>query len=225
MTAPPPAGQPPYATAAAVAGVAREVEALRRAVDQVSALPERVEELARLAAGLAEQSAAAAGGASGGGPVSWLGMPTTVTADQAAAVLAELTAWIGTVYLRYSDAARTLPGCWLWHPDVVEELLWLHQAWAAAYHPHDGTVTAAADWHDRMRPGVTRRIRDTTGMCSIENHQPGGEAHQPAPAPPLADAAAAIAAWWTGDRTGMPPEPTTAQVTAAAPARTTRGRR
>ena len=40
------------------------------------------------------------------------------------ATLAELGEWLRVVYLRYPDAASGLPECWLWHPDVVEELLW-----------------------------------------------------------------------------------------------------
>ncbi len=83
-------------------------------------------------------------------------------------MLARLTGWLAGVYLRYADAARTVPACWLWHPEVVEELPWPRQAWLAAYADPDAPVSLAADWHDRLRPGVVRRIRDYAGMCSIE---------------------------------------------------------
>ncbi len=43
--------------------------------------------------------------------------------------------WVSGVYLRYSDAVNAFPDCWMWHPDVVEELLWLHRAWLSAYDP------------------------------------------------------------------------------------------
>ena len=48
---------------------------------------------------------------------------------------ATLAGWVAGIYLRYLDAAQSLPECWLWHPEVVEELLWLHTAWLHAYRP------------------------------------------------------------------------------------------
>jgi hypothetical protein len=86
-------------------------------------------------------------------PASWL---TEREPAQAEAMLRDLTGWLGAVFLRYADAA--LPACWLWHPDVVEELLWLRQAHAAAYAGRDAHIQRVADWHDRHRPGVARRI-------------------------------------------------------------------
>ena len=86
-------------------------------------------------------------------------------------VLGELVAWLELVYLRYPDAAQGLPECWCWHPDVVEELLWLMHAWLAAYQGTAASVGLAADWHDRHRPGVVRRLRGSVGSCSIEAHQ------------------------------------------------------
>jgi len=61
-----------------------------------------------------------------GPPVCWLDFAGGTA--EALALLAQLTAWLAEVYLRYTDAA--LPECWLWHPDVVEELQWLSGAWA-----------------------------------------------------------------------------------------------
>jgi hypothetical protein len=112
------------------------------------------------------------------------------------------------VYLRYPDAAQGLPDCWLWHPDVVEELLWLMHAWLAAYRDDKATVSLAGDWHDRYRPGVVRRITTTTGRCSLENHQPrDGQPPPGAPVVPVAGAAEQIATWWATTRTDPPPEP------------------
>ena len=96
------------------------------------------------------------------------GLAGAAAEAEAEAVLARLTGWLAGVYLRYADAARTVPACWLWHPEVVEELPWPRQAWLAAYADPDAPVSLAADWHDRLRPGVVRRIRDYAGMCSIE---------------------------------------------------------
>jgi hypothetical protein len=50
-------GPESYASTAAVAGLVREVEALRRAVEPLRGLPSRVEQLARLVAELAETTA------------------------------------------------------------------------------------------------------------------------------------------------------------------------
>jgi hypothetical protein len=116
------------------------------------------------------------------------------------------------VYLRYTDAK--LPDCWLWHPDVVEELLWLHAAWLAAY-DEDAPVTAAGDWHERQRPGVLARVKTYAGMCSLEAHLPGKERHRPAPTTPGEDAVPAIAAWWGNHRDQPGPVPTEEQIAAA----------
>lgn len=118
--------------------------------------------------------------------------------DTAHQLLAELVDWMQRVYLRYPDAAQGLPDCWLWQPDVIEELLWLQQAWLAAYHDEPAPITAAADWHDRYRPTTVRRITAAAGRSSLENHQPRDD-DQPipgAPELPLADAVAPMASWW-----------------------------
>jgi hypothetical protein len=194
-----------YADVEAVAGLAREIEALRQSIDTLRGLPSRVDEVAELVAQLAD-AVNATTTASGGGIASWLDLPTEVDTTQA--VLGELLAWMQVVYLRYPDAAAGLPDCWLWHPDVVEELLWLMQAWLAAYRDDKAAVSLAGDWHDRYRPGVVRRIISTAGRCSLENHQPRDG--QPLPGVrvvPVAKAAEQIAAWWATTRTDPPPEP------------------
>jgi hypothetical protein len=104
-----------------------------------------------------------------------------------------------------------LPECWCWHPDIVEELLWLMHAWCAAYQGANASVTLAGDWHDRQRPGVVRRVRAVAGTCSRENHQtrPGwqrGSTDTP-PVVPSADAITLIAAWWGPARDEQAPEP------------------
>jgi hypothetical protein len=224
---------PNYATAAAVAGLAREVEALRRGVAQLAGLPRRVQEVADLVARLADQAATGPTDGAGEGTVTWLDLPeqhpqpgyATPAEVDAEVQLARLMSWIGDIYLRYSDAAKGLPGCWLWHPDVVEELCWLRQAWLAAYTDPEAKVTAAGDWHDRQRPGVVRRIQAYAGVCSIEQHTAGGDRHTYPLLVPLAEAAQPIATWWATHRAGLPPVPTAEQVSAGMPARTARGRR
>jgi hypothetical protein len=134
----------------------------------------------------------------------------------AATLLADLIGWLGQVYLRYADAAKGLPECWLWHPDVIEELLWLWHAWHGAYQSGEASVRAAGDWHDRLRPGVARRIADYTKACSLESHLPDRAIG--APAVPTADAIEQIAIWWTSRRTEPGPAPTDHQLQAAAAA-------
>ena len=201
MTEPPPA----YASQAALAGLASEVEGLRRAIEHLGALPERVEDVAGLVARLAEAAAQRTAPAKPSTAPSWLDLPATAGPADAELLLVDLIGWLHTVYLRYADAAKTFPGCWLWHPDVIEELLWLRHAWHAAYRGTDASITQAGDWHDRQRPGVVRRIKGSAGMCSIENHLPGTD--QRTAAVPQTGVAELIAVWWATNRDAEPPTP------------------
>jgi len=207
--------QPAYASAAAVAGLAQEVEALRRATDPLRVLPGRVGQLAALLAHVTDELAAFTARSAPPVAPSWLMLPADE--DIARRVLAELTAWMGAVYLRYADAAATLPECWCWHPDLVEELLWLSHAWTAAYHGPDASVALVGDWHDRYRPGVTRRIKTVAGTCSLENHDPTRST--PTPTVPVEQAAELIATWWATRRDEAAPEPTPEHHAAAARSR------
>lgn len=204
MTAKP--GGPALVSAAALAGLAHEVEALRRAVDPLRGLGARVDEVADLVTLLADQVAALACRSAPPTAPSWMTLPSEVAMVRHP--LGELVAWMGAVYLRYPDAAASLPECWLWHPDVVEDLLWLMHAWVAAYQS-DPSVHAAGDWHDRQRPGVVRRIKAAHGTCSLHAHPPKDSRVSARPVVPLADAATeAIAAWWAEHRDHAPPAPT-----------------
>lgn len=181
----------------ALAALARQVDRLRDALTaaDVPALRDDVQGLAVTVAGLADQVAELAEvGAGKEQPApSWLWPMEPGDAALAVAVseqlLAGLVEWAERVYVQFDDAR--LPDCWLWHPAVVEELVWLWRAWRAAYRGSAATVQRAGDWHDRQRPGVVRRIRDAAGSCSLREHL------EPAPAPvvPTADAAPAVAAW------------------------------
>jgi hypothetical protein len=204
-----------WATASSVAGLAREIDALRHDVTGLLPLPGRLDELAGLLARLAEATAATSP-THRGGVISWLDLPDQP--DIAEQVLTGLVDWMARIYLRYPDATAGLPDCWAWHPDLIEELLWLQHAWLAAYHDEHAPITAAADWHDRYRPGVVRRITTTAGRCSLENHQP--HADRPslggAGGGPLAtDVVGPIAAWWATDRASPGPIPTPDQLATA----------
>jgi hypothetical protein len=201
-------------TAPALDGLARELEALRRRLDELAALPRRVDELAHLFAGLADSPRDRSDTDTAERPVpSLLDQPVGSEPDDTGSLLDRLARWVNAVYLRYFDA-RHLPDCWLWHIEVVEELLWLHAAWLAA-HCEEAPPNAVGDWHDRQRPGVVRRIRDYAGLCSLEAHLPTGERHTPALTAPTADAVPVIAAWWTTCRDEPPPAPSAEQLDAA----------
>jgi hypothetical protein len=208
---PPVPGQPGEAKgpgAEALAGLAREVDGLRRRIEPFTELPARFDALTGLVGELTDTVAALTARRGPTPCPTWLLAPAS--ADTVAAMLDELCAWLGAVYLRYPDAASGLPECWCWHPDVVEELLWLSHAWLAAYQGPAAAVGLVADWHDRQRPGVVRRIRQTAGSCSRENHQTReGWPRLPSAAPtvPAADAVEVIATWWGTRRDDTAPEP------------------
>ncbi|MGE3256520.1 hypothetical protein [Pseudonocardia sp.] len=131
--------------------------------------------------------------------------------------LAQLIWWVDRVYLRYSRAR--LSSCWLWHPEVIEELWWLRGAHADAYHPEDGSWLRVGDWHDRQRPGVERRINTLLGCCDLTRHadQHGRPADIGEPDPvPLTRHAAAVADTWTAHPRTAGPEPTAEQLAEAA---------
>ena len=195
----------------AVAGLAREVEAIRRALDDTATAAE-LDRLAKVVTDLTEMVGPPAN-PDDDTVLSWLSAPTD--ADNTSLALGDLIGWLGTIYLRYADGVRGLRECWLWHPDIVEELLWLMQAWGDAY-GESGSIRAVGDWHDRHRPGVVRRITEYAKACSLENHLP--DRATAAPAVPVVDAAEAIALWWAHARDDRAPAPTDDQMIAAAAA-------
>ncbi len=130
--------------------------------------------------------------------------------DQARADLSDLIGWLYRVYLRYDDAA--LCSCWLWHPDVVEELWWLRQAHADAYDPEVGTWLRVADWHERHRPGVVKRLGAVVRRCELSLHADGAELDRAADAAPLAVHTDQIATAWTTDPARPVPLPSAVQL-------------
>ncbi|GAA4429496.1 hypothetical protein GCM10023148_33920 [Actinokineospora soli] len=133
-----------YASRQSVAGLAREVEGLRRAWRPI---PQRLDDLAKVVDGLAETAAHRTGAGQKVVAPSWFNLPDDL--DKVAALIDELCGWVGTVFLRYPDAAAVLSDCWLWHPEVIEELVWLMHTWIAAYADEAASAVAAGDWHSR----------------------------------------------------------------------------
>jgi hypothetical protein len=208
--------------AAELAGLAREVEALRRTAGStagsVAVIEPRVDELARLIEQLAGRVTALAARARPAPAPAWLLAPDDE--QQISDLLGELCQWLHAVLLRYADAVAALPACWMRHPDIVEELVWLMHAWLAAYKGDTASVAAAADWHDRYRPGVVRRIHTyarTRGgaPCSLEQHQtrPDWDQYPTGATPtPGVEELVPIAGWWASHRADPAPEPPPALV-------------
>jgi hypothetical protein len=208
----PPGITPDPDPADVLAALARQVDRLQHA--DVAELRARLGAVTVTLANLAGQVADLADARADARPPipSWLGSIAAggapFTPATAAVLLDELIGWLAAVYVRFADGG--LPECWPWHPDVVEELLWLREAWQAAYRGPGASVQRAGDWHDRQRPGVARRVHAAAGDCSLREHLDPATA----PAVPTADAAEAIGTWWGGAR-GPAPEPTGEQIRAA----------
>ncbi|MFI5712942.1 hypothetical protein [Kribbella sp. NPDC051620] len=229
---------PGTAALAATAGLARQLDAierevytLKRGVDQ-AATKDRVKSLEGAVASLGNTVAAfddmlarltkpaRPGKSTGddaesdGGPEpmrSWLRLPE---GDVAAVetVLAELLPWMESIYLRYATARESLPPCWLWHPEVVEELLWLMDAWSAAYQGDEACNKLVGDWHDRQRPGVSRRVGEYAAGCNVLEHRDNASTR--AVVVPLATEANPFVTWWADDRGDTGPAPTPEQIRA-----------
>ena len=137
-------------------------------------------------------------------PRSWLAGQDP---DLAVGHLEDLVGWLGLVYLRYPDTR--LQPCWAWHPQVVEELLALRGAHREAYDPRKGSWIRAVDWHERLLPGVVRRVSTALSGCGLAEHLPDGE-HHASPQVPLAGHSAAIARHYA--HTHQPPTPTDQQL-------------
>lgn len=187
-----------------ILALSRTVERTARRVGELDAMLRRL--AADVLAIAKAQTAARPGDGDdeGSGVRSWL---LADDPDQARIDLSDLVEWLFRVYLRYQDAA--LPSCWLWHADVVEELWWLRQAHAEAYHPETGSWKGAGDWHDRQRPNVVRRLRPLVNKCELSLHMPGGAESGPPSGAPLAVHSDAVAVAWTTSpgRQVPPPEP------------------
>jgi len=226
---------PGTAALAAVAGLARSVETLTRDLaamksglqqtasktavarlnDTVASLGNTVASFEDLLTRLAATPAAGRSQPGRGSDVepvrSWLRLPEH---DAAAveAVLSELLPWMESTYLRYATGRETLPPCWLWHPEIVEELLWLMDAWTAAYEGDEASNKLVGDWHDRQRPGVTRRIGEYAPSCDVLAHR--DDAGGRAVVVPLAADADPFVTWWATGRDVKGPAPTPEQIKA-----------
>ena len=193
----------------AVAALARDLERQKRRLDDLVGLRDQVADLALILRDVTEGAAKAVPRA--GRALTWLGWQSQreepVDPVAAEALLRALTSWLNTVFLRYTDAAGALPECWLWHPDAVEELFCLWQAWTYAYAA--ASPGAATDWHDRLRPGVVRRLRSGLATCSFDSHLSEGSRRARVRTDVSPGHIALVAGWWTADPHQPPPSPET----------------
>ncbi|HEX3923312.1 MAG TPA: hypothetical protein VHY31_13575 [Streptosporangiaceae bacterium] len=107
-------------------------------------------------------------------PAAWFWL--TMTDEQRDEHLAELLDWVETVLrLQYPGyLVGQIRPCWLNHIEARWELAWLYQLWSLAYLARRPEPRAAADWHDRWFPGVTRRLGQIMAKCEGAcERQPG----------------------------------------------------
>lgn len=78
----------------------------------------------------------------------------------------QLVDWLcGVLIVRYPASAKSLRPCWFLHPELVENLTWLHNAWTLAYRDPDSPVSLAADWHLYWLPHVMGIAASATRQC------------------------------------------------------------
>ena len=77
-----------------------------------------------------------------------------------------LVDWLlGVFVVRYPSSAEALQPCWFQHPEVVENLSWLHNAWTVAFRSADSPVALAADWHTAWLPRVVAVMKSEFRPC------------------------------------------------------------
>lgn len=80
-----------------------------------------------------------------------------------------LDAWLVPTY-RVTIAQ--LRPCWPAHPEVREELSWLHAAWMQTYRRPYASASAAGEWHLRWLPGALDRLAShfRRAECTLGQH-------------------------------------------------------
>lgn len=156
------------ALAMLISGLRRDLRSLGRRVDVLTAAQERHEgvlgdvaglrgEVEQIAAMLDEDDSPSDG---------WFWL--TMTDEQQAEHLAELTDWVETVLrAQYPDyLANRIRPCWPHHREAIWELTWLYRLWSAAYLTRKPEPRDYADWHDRWVPGVVHRLGEVMRPCA-----------------------------------------------------------
>ncbi len=207
----------------AALAVAREFDQLRRQLGElavhlvtVSSTVNGMAGLARQVALLSEQVTALlvrlGGGDEDGRAVTRPALPSwfEVDGEQAEQMLRDLVGWVDTILVRHAAARESLPECWIYHGEVVEDLLWLRATWMTAHRNPAAQPHHAADFHERWLPAVMARYKRQLGSggCNFDNHHDGAteyrvrQEHHPQERIPAADPdmTDAYARWWVHTR-------------------------
>jgi len=95
---------------------------------------------------------------------------TELGAEEARAAWARLARWMSSVlFPRYPATTEIIRDCWYRHPELVEQMSWLHIAWALAYQNPKSSISTAAEWHNRWLPAVLARTREILKPCYIQH--------------------------------------------------------
>lgn len=135
----------------ALAHLAVQVAAHR---GQITGLGERLTEV--------EQALADMPGGKGLPAIKW----AALSPEDAAAVRADLSAWVDGVLLVFYPSARdSLRDCWAAHADAITEvsLIWLE--YKRVFDPSRPPLADALVYHDRWLPGALRRVAKITERC------------------------------------------------------------
>jgi len=99
-----------------------------------------------------------------------------IAPDERAHRLTELAEWLrDVVYPGWPWVQERLRPCWILHPGIVNDVLYLRAAYTAAYEDPAGRAHHAADWR-RWLIEVTLDVEETTRSCP----QPGSGEWDPA---------------------------------------------
>lgn len=136
------------------------------------------------------------------------------TERQAQLMLDGLIEWVAKVYLRGPHDAK-LTYCWMWHPEVVDELVALRWSYFDAHHGETANGFKASDWRDRYRKSAIERINTALAQCNLGQHEgpDGARVWQPLRTVPGVDdvnpaaQVVAVAEWWATRRESTPPAP------------------
>jgi hypothetical protein len=132
--------------------LARRVDSLGALATQVTALASKVEELLASPEGDGERR-----------PVD---LAHIDPADRPR-VLGDLVAWVrDVVFVGWPWTQQSLRWCWLQHPDLVNGMLWLRAAYAAAYEDPEAKPHHSADWHRWLEEVMKTAERRTEG-CPV----------------------------------------------------------
>lgn len=134
--------------------------------------------------------------------VEWMTVSDPAVAVEA---LVRVRRWVREVWTPYA-AGEELQPCWMWHPDVVADLLACRLAWIASTGPKARPLSPA-DWITRFLEPAAKRVTRSLAECHDGyGHLTRGKRYD---ATPGDGGARALARWWaeTHDREPEHPAP------------------